>query len=323
MRVLLIGGAGYIGSHIAESLIVSGLRPVVLDNLSTGIRSRIGSESIFVEGDARNSHLVSQICLEYDINAIVHLAALKSARESVDRPYTYWRTNLDLLFGVLEGMRHSNVKKFILSSSCSIFGEYIQKEDVFSNSPQSPYARTKYSIELALEDISKELNFSFGILRYFNAVGCSNFHMACDIAQDSVLPSFFKSILEFNKVAIYGENLPTKDGTPVRDYIDVRDVAYAHVKALNSLDTFSTENLVWNVSTGIPRSVLEVADFVSKVHPRKFKIEFLDSRHGDPIEIWAKPSPSLISTGWLPRYVIEESIQSQYEVMKRDFFNFI
>jgi UDP-glucose 4-epimerase len=310
---LITGGAGYIGSHIVEALVRRNVEVLVLDNLSTGLAQRLPEGvKIFVE-DIRNTSLVTDILKANKVNTIIHLAASKSARESIQRPLKYYDNNLSGTISLLNALRESPVETLVLASSCSVLGDGNNQEG-FSQNPNNPYGKSKQFTEIICEDVAKEFGIKLGILRYFNVVGCSNFTWACDVAKDSVIPNFIRKIKTQEMLRIFESSGQDYKNMQVRDYVDVRDVAEAHLKVLDFLKT-SEENLVCNVSSGKPLNLVQLISLLKIIVSQNIEAEYVGRVEGDSNQIWCGVDQVLTELGWSPKFSIKESIEAQYQSM--------
>jgi len=308
---LITGGAGYIGAHIVRSFIEEGIAVIVLDNLSTGIRSRIPDEVPFVHGDCSDESLVNEVLTSNRVSGIVHLAAFKHARESTHQPIRYWSNNLKAMLGIISAAQGTSVRYFLLSSSCSIFGASGFVDAETKPNPQSPYARSKYVAEQILADCSEELGLSWLVLRYFNVIGNSDFAFSQDTSSECLVPNAYRRIQAQKPPEVFGTNFNTPDGTALRDYVDVRDLAAAHVKAANYL--IQAKNVVGQsiaVGTGTPHSVLEVIKALYEEAQQPLKIHDCGQHPADPDAVWADASPANTLLDWSPAHALESSIKA-------------
>lgn len=308
---LIVGGAGYIGSHVVELFNQSNIRCVVLDNLSLGKRVRVGQDVPFIKADcALNENLVLELST-FEITGMIHLAGLKQARESIRNPLLYWENNIDSLIGALKLREQLRIPHFLFSSSCSVYGSAGKVDDSSILKPISPYGETKKISEEIIASIAKIQNFNYGFLRYFNVIGSSDFQDAYDFALECLVPNFSRRISRSESLTIYGGKFDTSDGTALRDYVDVRDIANAHLLGAHALVT-SSENWIVNVSTGRPATVLEICNILIAASGRKVEIIIGDAVDGDPEKIWAEPSKKLLDWGWNPQFSLVDSIQSHW-----------
>ncbi|AXC85538.1 UDP-glucose 4-epimerase GalE [Salmonella enterica subsp. salamae serovar 56:b:[1,5]] len=313
--ILVTGGTGYIGSHTVITLIEHNYNVVILDNLSNSssivlerIKKITGRSVDFLLGDVRNSNLLKEIFNRYNIFAVIHFAGLKSVSESISNPLAYYQNNLSGTLSLLEQMQRANVNNLIFSSSATVYGnpERIPlDESCHVGGTTNPYGTSKYFSELILKDASaanEELKVV--ILRYFNPAGAhpSGALGECpDGTPNNLIPYLLKvanGSLEY--LSVYGSDYPTKDGTGVRDYIHVMDLANGHLAALNSLIEKKeyARYRVYNLGTGHAYSVLDVIKSFEKQNKINIKYKFSSRRHGDVAECWSDPSLAEKELSW-------------------------
>ncbi len=308
---LFVGGAGYIGSHVLREFESAGADCFVFDNLITGIESRVPTSVPLVRGDASNSTQVVDACNEFEINGIVHLAAHMQARESVRNPVKFWENNLGATLGITKNLGRTKVNHVIFSSSCSIYGNVRAATTESPLQPLSPYAFTKVASEQVLTQACDENDVRLSILRYFNVIGCGEFNSSFDHSVETLLPASAKHILAGKSPKIFGGNFSTPDGTALRDYLDVRDLARVH-RLIASSDGISKRQVL-NVSSGIPISVKTILGLLLNISGTHLEPEVVPAKLGDPAEVWATPSSELLEMGWSPEFSVEDSV--------RDFWN--
>ena len=310
--ILVTGGLGYIGSHIVVELLQSNEEVITLDNLSNSDISVLGaikeitkSEPVFVEGDIRDSKTVHTLFENHKIESVIHLAGLKSVKESIDQPTDYYDVNVYGSLNILKNMERFKVKNFIFSSSATVYGVPQQvpvNENTSLGEALNPYGRTKQIVESLLQDICiKNTGISFGILRYFNPVGAHFSGLIGESlanASDNLMPHINKTVLGLqDKLNIYGTDYNTKDGTCIRDYIHVVDLAVGHIKALDYIKNNKGIG-VWNLGTGKGYSVLEMVQAYENVIGKKISVHHQDRREGDVESIWANCSKAAEELKW-------------------------
>lgn len=311
MRILVTGGAGYIGSHVARSLAEAGFEPVVYDNLSRGHRQAAGPFP-FVHGDVGDGALLEETVRRWGIGAAVHLAADSLVGESVADPRRYFENNVGRGLALLGTLLRCEVRRFILSSTAAVYGEPEQvpiPED-HPLRPTNPYGESKAFLETVLRRYDAAHGLRFVSLRYFNAAGA---HPRGDLGEDHdpethLVPIVLQAALgERDRVVVFGDDYPTPDGTAVRDYVHVCDLAEAHVLALRAL-LDGTPSAVYNLGNSRGHSVREVLETARRVTGRPIPHEVGPRRPGDPAVLVASSEKIRRELGWRPRYAGLETI---------------
>ena len=323
MKVLVTGGAGYIGSHTTLSFLEAGYEVVVLDNFSNSFPEslvRVGKlakkKPILIEGDLTDPDVVNALFVDHpEISAVIHFAALKSVGESTELPLKYYHNNVSGSVTLLRAMEAAGVHNLVFSSSCTVYGEP-EKVPLDESHPvggvSSPYGRTKFQMEEIIQDhASANSNFKAAVLRYFNPVGA---HRSGDIGEDpqgipdNLVPFVCQVATgQREKLRIFGGDYPTRDGTAVRDYLHVVDLADAHLKALDALNQRES-GFICNLGTGTGSSVLEVIAAFEKATGKKIPYEIVDRRPGDVTEAWANPALAEKLLGWKTTKSLEEML---------------
>ncbi|MCH2178486.1 MAG: UDP-glucose 4-epimerase GalE [Mariniblastus sp.] len=304
MRVLVVGGAGYIGSHMVRLLDRAGHQVVVLDNLSTGFEKAVTAGDLVV-GDMADSALVESVLKKHRIEAVMHFAAFALVGESVENPAKYYQNNVVGTLSLLESMRRCGVTRIVFSSTCATYGvpEVLPIRETSNQAPVNPYGFTKLVCERALQDYAHAYDFGFAALRYFNAAGASP---VGDIGEDHdpethLIPIILQVALnQRESVTIFGDDWATRDGTCVRDYIHVDDLGAAHLAALEKLEP--GKGLKINLGSGRGYSVREVIDCCRQVTGIDIDFEIGSRRAGDPPELVAEPVLAKELLGWTPQY---------------------
>lgn len=310
---LVTGGAGYIGAHVVRSLLAADLDVVVVDNFSTGIKERIPDSVKLIEADCADHYMIREVLLAHRVVGVLHLASYKHARESSHEPLRYWHNNVGAMLGLVQAMKGTSVRYFIFSSSCSVYGASGPVTESTPAQPLSPYARTKYACELLLEDVAPELGISSMILRYFNVIGNDNFYMAHDTSTECLLPAAYAKVHRDLAVNVFGVNLPTPDGTALRDYVDVRDLARAHAAAAAHLMAQGMEtHLTLNVGIGTPTSVQQILHTLGQEVGRTITIEDCAANTAEPPAIWAESPEAHSTLQWQPKHSLISSIQAHH-----------
>jgi len=312
---LFLGGAGYVGSHVLREFLAAGASCVVLDSLITGKIERLPPQAEFLQGDATNAEIIAAACKKFEITGVVHLAAFMQARESVADPIKYWKNNLGISLALATILNGSKIEQIIFSSSCSVYGnaQNVTEESVFN--PISPYAMTKVASEQVLSQSAAANKVQLTILRYFNVIGCGDFEKSFDHGTETILPAAARKIIAGEPPIIFGGNLLTQDGSALRDYLDVRDLARAHLVVAGR--TTSPNPIALNVSSGHAFSVKEIVDTLLEISGSSLIPVIVPPKAGDPSEIWAHESPGLKSLGWNPRYSLYESVQSFWNAFQK------
>jgi UDP-glucose 4-epimerase len=319
MKVLVTGGAGYIGSHAARELVNRGHDVIVLDSLELGHRElaeRTGAARIF-EGSTGDVALLDRIFTGEHPEAVMHFAAYKAPGESVEQPAKYFHNNVGNTLTLLDAMVRHGVLRFVFSSTCAIFGQPPHvpvTEDNNPFHPESPYGESKLMVEKILGWYDLAYGLKSMPLRYFNAAGAA---LDGQLGEDwsmtlNLIPLVMKAALGYSPgVKVFGTDYPTPDGTCIRDYIHVVDLATAHVLALESLAAHN-RSTPYNLGTGQGHSVREVVDTVRRVSGSNFVAEEVGRRPGDPAAIWADSTRAQQDLGWTPQYDLETIIRTAY-----------
>lgn len=307
MRAILVtGGAGYIGSEVVHQLQSLGHKVVVIDNLSTGDVRRLPLNVDFIQSNIGNESTVEDLFQRYNFSTVFHFAAFKQARESNENPRKYWTNNVADFIAFLNVAARFNLENLILSSSCSVYGNAGFVEESSEMKPVSVYGWTKLVSEQLVDSYSKLHNWKHVSLRYFNVIGSSAREFAADYESQCILPALFRSVSKSETFVQLGDDFDTPDQTAIRDYIDVKDVASAHLHALKMLDKGFTGFL--NVSSGIPKSVFEILETARSVISTDIRVSISPRSNSDPSQVWANPSQALVENGWRPNVSFEQSM---------------
>lgn len=316
MKILVCGGAGYIGSHTVKELI-GNHEVVVLDNLTTGNSFLLDSEVIFEEGNLGDGAILDKIFTEHAIDAVFHFAANSLVGESVRDPLKYYGNNIGATIVLLQKMIEHGVDKFIFSSTAATYGIPDSKiiTEEMPSTPINPYGRSKRMVEEILADISRAHQFKYVVLRYFNAAGA---HASGEIGESHdpethLIPIILQHLLgQRENIAVFGTDYDTPDGTCIRDYIHVTDLAKAHILAYEALRKGSISNEVFNLGNGTGHSVKEVIGVCEKVAGKSARVEYGERREGDPAILVASSGKIGRLLGWKPDYGLEEIIESAW-----------
>lgn len=319
LKWMIIGGAGYIGSHVSRCFLDNGLEIVIVDNLETGLKERIPYNVKFINLNCENHELLKKSIQENKIDGIVHLAAFKQARESIRDPLKYWHNNIGATLGILKSIEDTSVKYLIFSSSCSIYGRCGEVSEESSLNPISPYGWTKFVSEEIIKNCSSQLNLSYINLRYFNVIGNDNFPMAHDTSEECLVPKIYRAIKNKKLPIVFGTDFDTYDGSALRDYIDVRDLSFIHFLAAQHLmDNPERLQTFFNVGSGEPKSVLEIIDSFSKLLSVKIEYKDVGRNPADPDKVWANNEKFLKIFDWKPIHKIESSISSFFDSAEKN-----
>jgi UDP-glucose 4-epimerase len=323
MNVLLTGGAGYIGSHVFLTLIDKGYNPIILDNFSN---SRIDvikkldlitkKKTRLIKGSVLDTELLVKIIKDNDVSSVIHLAGLKSVKESVIDPLKYYYSNILGAISLLKALKLTSCNNLVFSSSATVYGipDYLPIDESHNTNPINPYGSSKLIIENIISDVVKSnKNFKAVVLRYFNPIGS---HVSGLIGEqpigfpNNIMPILVDIALKRKKeLNIYGNDYNTKDGTGVRDYIHVMDLAEGHFLALDKLDDLNPFS-VFNLGTGFGYSVLEIVQSFSKASKMKIPFVYDKRREGDLDEIFADPSYANKTLNFRPKYSIDDMCNS-------------
>jgi len=305
MNILVTGGAGYIGSHIVEQLIKKKSNNIlVLDNLSTGRKKLINKKSKFIKGDIKNLNLLKKIIKKHSIQTIIHLAAHLNVSEAEKEKIKYYRNNVTGTKNLLLACKNSKVKSIIFSSSCSVYGSIKRSvNEQKKTNPEGYYALTKFKGEELIKKYSKKFNYNFGILRYFNVAGASPSGKIGEIetAYGHLIKNIaIQSLKKKPVINIFGDDYPTKDGTCIRDYIHVSDLADIHIKGIEYLEN-NKKSFTLNCGYGKGYSVLQIVKIYKKIK-KNLKIIFSKRRPGDVAEVYANTKKFKKLLKWKPKY---------------------
>ena len=316
MTILVCGGAGYIGSHTVKEL-TSKYDVVILDNLTTGYPFLLNDKATFEQGDLGDPVVLEYIFNKYDIDAVFHFAANSLVGESVQDPLKYYKNNVSATITLLDKMIEHEVSKFIFSSTAATYGipdTDLITEDTATN-PINPYGKSKLMIEDILSDVSDVRNLEYVVLRYFNAAGA---HESAEIGESHdpethLIPIVLQHLLgERKQISVFGTDYDTPDGTCVRDYIHVTDLANAHILAYEGLVNKEVANEVFNLGNGAGYSVKEIIEVCEKVSGKSAVIKYADRRPGDPATLVASSKKIEEKLGWKPQFDLEEIIGSAW-----------
>lgn len=319
--ILITGAGGYIGSHTAINFINNGYDVVIFDNLETGHIQTINalkkiSNIEFEKGDLRNIEDINQVFEKYNIEAVIHFAAFSLVGESVTNPAKYYRNNVYGTMNLLDTMVKHNVKKIVFSSTCATYGEpkYTPIDENHPQNPINPYGNSKLCIEMMLKDYDKAYDLKSIRLRYFNVAGCDEQSRIGEWHEPEthLIPNILKSTFNQGKTfKIFGNDYETPDGTCIRDYVNVEDLAQAHRLAYLYLEKENKSD-VFNLGTEQGDSVKQVFDTCEKVLNKKIAVETVERRAGDPAKLYANANKAKSILNWQPKKTLEDSIKTAY-----------
>jgi UDP-glucose 4-epimerase len=313
--ILIVGGAGYIGSHTNKLLNQKGFNTIIYDNLVYGHEEFV-KWGRFIEGDLGDSLKLRELFQENNVDAVIHFAAYAYVGESVSNPEKYYLNNVVNTLNFFKIMREFNVNKIVFSSTCSTFGapQYLPIDEDHPQTPINPYGQSKLFIEKVLKDYSKVYDLSHVVLRYFNAAGADpdaelgEWHNP----ETHLIPLVFDSLAGQNSaIKIFGADYDTPDGTCIRDYVHVQDLAQAHYLSLNHLLNGGQSDQ-FNLGTGVGHSVREVVSTIEKVTNKRANVESVGRREGDPASLIASSAKINNILGWTPFYTLDDIIESAW-----------
>jgi UDP-glucose 4-epimerase len=313
MRVLVTGGAGYIGSHMVKLLLEEGADVVTFDNLSSGRRGAVTGGS-FVEGDLNDPELLRRTLTRQRVDAVMHFASLIQVGESVREPARYYETNVTGTLNLLSAMRETGVHRFVFSSSAAVFGEpqYTPIDEAHPKAPINPYGFSKWIIERVLADYAHAHGIASVSLRYFNAAGADPGGELgeCHDPETHLIPLVLQAVAgRRDSVTVYGADYPTADGTCVRDYVHVADLCRAHLLALERLASHSGA-YAYNLGNGKGFSVKQIVEAAERVTGMKVPVVMGARRPGDPAVLVADSKKAVDELGWRPAYQALDTIIS-------------
>lgn len=333
MKVLVTGGLGYIGSHTVVELLNNNNDVIVVDNLSNSnietkekIKKITNKDFLFYEGDVIDESFLNKVFDENEIDAVIDFAAYKAVGESVKKPLEYYTNNVSTVLVLLKVMKEHNVKKFVFSSSATVYG-FREDGKPFKETDKigmtfNPYGTSKYIVEMILKDVAKaDPDFSVCILRYFNPIGA---HESGLIGEDpkgvpaNLMPYIVKvANRELDHLTVFGNDYNTKDGTGVRDYIHVVDLAEGHVKALNKIEN-EKGIFIYNLGTGVGYSVLDIVNTFIKVNKVDVPYEIGPRRAGDIDYCFSDPSLAIKELDWHPEKTLEDMCKDSYNYVLKN-----
>ncbi|HEX8486993.1 MAG TPA: UDP-glucose 4-epimerase GalE [Propionibacteriaceae bacterium] len=314
MSWLVTGGAGYIGSHVVRAFAAEGIDCVVLDDLSSGHRAFVDPSVPFVQASVLDGAAVRQVLADHAVSGVMHIAGFKYAGVSVQRPLHTYQQNVTAMVTLLEAMAEHDVSSIVFSSSAAVFGT--PAEDVVTEQtetrPESPYGESKLIGEWLLRDQARATGLAHSSLRYFNVVG-SGHRDLYDTSPHNLFPVAFEALVAGRVPQINGDQYPTPDGTCIRDYVHVQDLALSHVAAAQALDAGRPLEPVYNLGSGAGVSVRQIMDAVARVTGIDFTPEVKPARPGDPARIVATGELAGRDLDWRMRHSLDDMVSSAWE----------
>ncbi|MGY5584344.1 UDP-glucose 4-epimerase GalE [Vibrio cincinnatiensis] len=331
MKVLVTGGMGYIGSHTCIQMIQAGMTPIIMDNLynsKSTVLDRIekvsGVRPTFILGDIRDKTHLVEILTRHQIESVIHFAGLKAVGESVQKPLEYYDTNVNGTLVLVAAMREAGVKSLVFSSSATVYGDpaSVPITESFPTSATNPYGRSKLMVEECLTDFQKaNPDWSITLLRYFNPVGS---HPSGELGEDpqgipNNLMPFISQVAVGRReyLSVFGSDYPTKDGTGVRDYIHVMDLADGHIAALRNVGRHAGLH-IFNLGTGKGYSVLDMVHAFELASQKNVPYQLVERRPGDIAECWADPTKALQELGWQATRTLQEMTEDTWRWQSRN-----
>jgi len=316
--ILVVGGAGYIGSHTVKELLEQNFKVLVLDDLTTGHRVAVDSRAEFIKGNLGDSDLLQEIFAEKSISAVMHFAANSLVGESVVNPLKYYQNNVSATITLLGCMLEYGVKKFIFSSTAATYG--IPKVDLITEetetNPINPYGQSKLMIEKILHDFHIAYGIDYVVLRYFNAAGA---HITGGIGEDHtpeshLIPLVLQHLLgRRESITVFGNDYPTADGTCIRDYIHITDLSQAHIMSLKKMLVQDNFTRTYNLGNGLGYSVKEIIGMCEQVTGLKANVVIGDRRAGDPTQLIASSQKILDELGWETKFSLQTIIETAWK----------
>ncbi len=315
---LVTGGAGYIGAHVVRALSAAGMVPVVVDNLSSGLRGFVPDGVEFVAGDILDTDLLARVMTEHSCAGVIHIAGFKYAGVSVQRPLHTYAQNVTGTASVLAAMERAGVDSIVFSSSAAVYGtpdgDLVDEDS--AKRPESPYGESKLIGEWLINDVARSREGFRGVsLRYFNVVG-SDTDEVYDASPHNLFPLVIEALLDGRTPRIYGDDYPTPDGTCIRDYVHVGDLAISHVAAARALDEGRPLRPAYNLGSGEGLSVRQIMDAMARVTGIDFQPELAPRRPGDPARIVATGEAAAADLDWRMRHSVDEMVASAWSARR-------
>jgi len=318
MAWLVTGGAGYIGAHVVRALLDAGEQVVVVDDLSSGLRRKVPDQVVLVEADVRDRDALARALATHRVEGVVHLAAKKAVAESVAQPMHYYRENVDGVLSLVEAMTDAGVSRIVFSSSAAVYGspdtDFVREET--PTIPMSPYGGTKLVGEWAIRDATTAYGLTAIALRYFNVAGAGAADLG-DTGANNLIPMVLRAYSNGQRPQVFGADYSTADGSCIRDYIHVADLADAHVIAAQRLASETTPWSVYNIGRGVGSSVFEVMDSVGAAIGEPLNPEVVQRRAGDPARIVASAEAARAGLGWSATRDLDDMVTSAWSAWQQ------
>jgi len=326
MEIIVTGGAGYIGSHVVNSLIEEGASVMCIDNLSTGNLSFVHPEAAFKCGDVQDFEFIKK-CMqgirEPENAGVIHLAGLKYASESVQKPIDFYAVNIGGTLNLLKNMDQHGIRNIVFSSSCSIYGGIESGEKVTEKAkfnPLSPYAKSKLYAENIIEDVGQAYGMNSVSLRYFNVAGNGNIQ-GLDRSPYNIFPNLYRSFSQGTKFTIFGNDFETSDGTCIRDYLDVDTLSRFHTSMIRKMIAGEKLASAYNLGSETGHSVLEIVNMAKMVIGKDLEVEIAPRRVGDPAQILADCSFAKSQLGWQHNVSLSKMTADGWQAWERFYSN--
>jgi UDP-glucose 4-epimerase len=319
--VLITGGAGYIGSVVADELKSIGYKIIIIDDLSEGNVGSISKDIIFVESDFGNQDVLEKIYLNYKIDIIIHLAAKANVPDSVINPSEYYQNNVSSTLSLLNFAVRNKINKIIFSSTAAVYGNplYTPMDENHPVNPVNPYGWSKLFCEQIIKDYSKAYDLSYVIFRYFCAAGAAKNLGESRKKETHIIPLIIEQLISNkDQFQVYGTDFETKDGTGVRDFIHVLDIAKAHILCIKSFE--KVRNNIFNLGNTEGYSVMDVISFAERLLSKNLNYKFSARRQGDPPTLIASNECIYNTLGWKPEFSMEDIINTSYEWQKNKLY---
>jgi len=315
--IVVVGGAGYIGSVTVEELVERGRDVLVIDDLSLGHEWAVPDGVRLVQTDMADTSAIESIARDHEVEAVMHFAALAKVGESMEQPHRYWKQNLVKSIRMFETWLEHGIDRFIFSSTAAVYGEpeEIPITEDHPTNPINPYGRTKRAVEWYLEDLHRNQRAQSVCLRYFNAAGAGTVAGEAHAPETHLIPIVLETAKgQRDHVEMYGTDYPTKDGTCLRDFIHVKDLADAHIKAVDRIETLGCERI--NLGTGKGNTVREVIETIQAVTDKQFEVREAEPRPGDPARLVASRQKATALLDWSASRSLRDIIKDAWEWKK-------